>query len=117
MHERNEGRDHNGDALPCALPGNGRNLVTQTFAAACGHEHQGVVAAGHVLDDGLLRSSERLIAKNLAEDTQNVGRRVQKGRGWHGGYCPPCQTAILERTSFIRQCKLAKQGEHFFRMS
>jgi hypothetical protein len=30
------------------------------------------VSAGHVLDDGLLRASERLIAKNLAENTQNV---------------------------------------------
>jgi hypothetical protein len=23
-----------------------------------------------------------------------VAWRVQNGRGWHGGYCPPCQMAI-----------------------
>jgi hypothetical protein len=115
MHERNEGRHHNGDALPCALPGNGGYLVTQAFAAASGHEHQGVVSAGDVLDDGLLRPSERLIAKYLAEDTQNVGWRVQNGRGWHEGYCPPCQMAIGERALFISQCKCAKLAHAAFR--
>ena len=73
MHECNEGRDHNGDTLPCALSGNGRYLITQAFAAACGHEHQGVVAAGDMLDDVALRPPKRLIAKDFTEDAQNIG--------------------------------------------
>jgi hypothetical protein len=115
VHECNEGRHHNGDTLPCALSGNGWYLITQAFATACGHENQGVVSAGDVLDDGLLRASERLIAKNLAENTQNGAWRVQNGRGWHGSYCPPCQMANCERASFISQCKHAKQAPAAFK--
>ena len=39
------------------------------------------MATADMLNDGLLRASERLIAKNLAEDAQDVGGWIQNGRG------------------------------------
>ena len=72
VHERNERRHHNGDAQASLLPGNGGNLVTQTFAAASWHENQGIVSAGDMRDDVLLGASERLVAKHLTENAQDV---------------------------------------------
>ena len=46
----------------------GRHLVAQALAAARGHQHQGVVAAGDRLDDVLLFAAERAVAEDLLQD-------------------------------------------------
>ena len=68
VHQGNQGRDHDGDAMAQALSGNGRYLVAQAFAAARGHEHQSVKPGHHVFDNGLLRSAELVVAEDLAEN-------------------------------------------------
>ena len=68
VHQGNEGRHHNGDAKASVLSCNGRNLIAKAFAAACGHEHQGVLTSGDMLNDVALGPSKRLIAKDLAEN-------------------------------------------------
>ncbi len=56
VHQRDQRRDHDGDAVACALACNGRDLVAQRFAPASGHEHQCIAPGGHMVDDGLLRA-------------------------------------------------------------
>jgi hypothetical protein len=73
VHESNKRGHHNGDAKPRTLAGDGGNLVAQAFAATGGHENQSILSASDMLNDVLLRPSERLVAKDLAEDTQDVG--------------------------------------------
>ena len=105
MHERNEGGDHHGQALPRILSGNGGNLIAQTFAAPRGHEHQGILTRCDVLNDVLLGAAERLVAKDFTQDAQNLGVRVGNRDG-HGKYCPPCREGGRcngERTK--RHCK------------
>ena len=72
VHESNKRGDHNGDAKSRTLAGDGGNLVAQAFAAARGHEDQGITSAGDVRDDVLLGASERLVAKHLTENAQDV---------------------------------------------
>ncbi len=50
------------------LAGDGRNLVTQAFAPARGHQDQGIVARHHVLDDGLLGPAEMVVTENFAKN-------------------------------------------------
>jgi len=75
VHQRDQRRDHHRDALPGLLARNCRNLVTQRFAAAGGHQHQRVATRHHVLDDRLLRPTELTVAKDFLKnemDRQNV---------------------------------------------
>ena len=73
MHQRDERRDDDGGAVLLLLAHDGRDLVAQAFAAAGGHEHQRVAAADHMLDDGLLRSTEMLITKCVLQDGLREG--------------------------------------------
>ena len=68
VHQRDQRGDHDGHALAGLLAGYGRNLVAQAFAAASGHQHQGVVAGHHVLHDGLLGAAEPVVAEDLAKN-------------------------------------------------
>jgi hypothetical protein len=74
VHERNQRRHHQGGALARTMPGNSWNLVAQRFTAARGHEHHGVTATQHVVDDGALRATEILIPKHLLQDVEGVWR-------------------------------------------
>ena len=80
VHQGNQRRNNHSHALPCAVAGNGRNLVTKGFAAAGGHEHQGVAATAHVFNDVLLGATKALVAKYFMQD---VGIRHEAGvPGW-----------------------------------
>ena len=82
VHQRNQRRHHDGDAQPGLLARNGRNLVTQAFATAGGHQHQRVAPRHHMADDGLLWPAKTGVAKNLLQngrDRQNRGRGRVKG--------------------------------------
>ena len=75
VHERNERRHHDGDAVARTLARDGRNLVTQRFAAARRHEHQRIAAATHVLHDVRLRATKCAVAKHFAQDILRIHRR------------------------------------------
>ena len=77
--------------MPGLLPGNGRNLVAKTLAAASRHQDQGVVAGHDVLDDGLLGAAELVVAEDLAKNVLGS----QKGQQWD-------EKALLSRLSTIR---------------
>ena len=53
VHQRDQRRHHDRHAVPGAVAGDRRHLVTQALAAAGGHQHQRVAAADHMLDDRL----------------------------------------------------------------
>ena len=50
------------------LAHDGGHLVAQALAAARGHEHQRIATRHHVLNDGLLRATKLLVAKNVFQD-------------------------------------------------
>jgi len=80
VHQRNQRRHDDGDALACTVAGDGRHLVTQALAATGGHQDQGVAAAGHVVDDGLLLTTESRVAKHLVQDLKGCrGRHHRSG--------------------------------------
>jgi hypothetical protein len=68
VHQRNQGRHHEGDTLARAVPRNRRNLVTQAFATAGGHQNQRVMARHHVFDNGLLGPAEMVVTENFAKN-------------------------------------------------
>ncbi len=72
LHEGDERRDDDS----AAGSQQGRNLVAEAFAAAGGHEHQGVAAVAHMADDLLLATAEGWIAEDSLQDVE--------GR-FHGG--------------------------------
>ena len=73
VHQRDQRRHHHGDAVPRSLARNGRDLVAKRFAAARGHEHQRIATCGHTVDDGLLRATKGVVAKNFAQDGEVRG--------------------------------------------
>ena len=74
VHQRDQRRDDDGDAVACALACNGRNLVTQRFAPARGHEHQRIATDRHMVNDGLLRAAKGVVAKYFAQDGEVGGQ-------------------------------------------
>ncbi len=74
VHQRNERRDHHRHAQPRIAPHDGRHLVAQALAAARGHQHQRVAAGDHMVDDGLLRATELLVAKDVVQDEMRGGQ-------------------------------------------
>ena len=71
LHQRDQGRHDDADPGPDQR----RNLVAQRLAAAGGHQHQGVPARAHMLDDGLLGSSELAVAEHPAQGFESARRR------------------------------------------
>ena len=71
VHQRNQGADDDGDALPRLLARNGGYLVAQRLAPAGGHEHQRITPHHDVFNDGLLRPPERAVAKNFLKNEVN----------------------------------------------
>ncbi len=74
VHQRDQRRDDDGDALPRFAPHDGRHLVAQRLAPARGHEHQGVAAGDNVFDDGFLRATEMLVAEDVVQDGKRGGQ-------------------------------------------
>ncbi len=77
LHQRDQRRDD--DAT--AGTQQGGDLVTQRFAAAGGHQHQGIAARDGVLDDLLLRSAEGGVAENIVKQGAGSGRSVGRTAG------------------------------------
>ncbi len=74
------------------------DLVAQRLAAARRHQHQGVAAARHRLDDVLLVAAERVVAEHVAQHVERRRRQIERGRApvelgrggvrvSHGGQC------------------------------
>ena len=63
FHECYQRRDHDG----CALHDERGQLVAQRLATAGRHEHKGIVASKHILDDGLLVAFELIEAEILLQ--------------------------------------------------
>ena len=84
VHQGDQRRHHDGDAVAGALARDGRDLVAQRLAAAGGHQHQGVAAGDDVVDDGRLRTAELLVAEDVVEDGAGGAGRWQQD----GPYCP-----------------------------
>ncbi len=73
LHERDQrGHHHAGPG-----PDEGRHLVAERLAAAGRHEHEGVAAADHGVDDVRLLAAERVVAPDLL---QHLERRAAGGR-------------------------------------
>src|SRR3546814_13743376 len=74
-----------------SLAQDGRDLVAQRLAATGGHQHQRVVAAGDVVDDGGLLAAEGGVAEDLLECLEWWGvmheRRVASRRRVSVGDC------------------------------
>ena len=62
------------------------DLIAQRLAAACGHEHERVAAADHLVDDGLLVAAEGFVTEDALQDFK--GARVRHGgrpeASWRG---------------------------------
>ena len=69
VHQRNQGRHHNGHPQTRLLAGNGRYLVAQGFAATCGHEYQRIAPLSDVFNNGLLWPAELRVAKYPVQDS------------------------------------------------
>ena len=74
VHQRNQRRHHDRNPMPRLPPHDRRNLVTQRLAAARWHQHQGVTAANHLFNDGLLGATKLLVAKNVVQDGMRCGQ-------------------------------------------
>ena len=67
VHQRDQRADDDRDALAGAMANDRRHLVAQALAAAGRHQHQGVAAAGDVIDDLFLGAAEFAVAEDLAQ--------------------------------------------------
>lgn len=76
VHQRNQRRDHDAHPMAQLLTRNGRHLIAQRFAAARGHEHQRIATRDHVRDDGLLRATKLLVAKDGLQNGLRGRHRV-----------------------------------------
>ena len=79
VHQGDQGRDHYAGAGAAE----GRNLITEGFAAASGHQHQGRAAGHYMVDDLRLGAPKGAIAKYFSQDLEG-GRDGGWGRA-HGG--------------------------------
>ena len=52
----------------------GGNLVADAFAAAGGHQHQGVAARDDVADGGILLATETGKSEDLSQDLGGIGK-------------------------------------------
>ncbi|MNF56383.1 hypothetical protein D3C84_378670 [compost metagenome] len=68
VHQRNQRRNHDRQAFAQQC----RHLETQGFAATGRHQHQGVAAAGHALNDCTLAATETVVAEDVLEDALSL---------------------------------------------
>ena len=69
VHQGDQGRDHHAGARAAE----GRDLITEGFAAAGGHQHQGRATAHHMANDLGLGAAKGAIAEHLSEDLEGIG--------------------------------------------
>jgi hypothetical protein len=85
LHEREQGRDHHGEA---AFKEQGRHLVAEALAAAGGHDGERVPLGQHGGDDLGLAGPEFAVSEHIGKDLAGgrEGARVGKrGPGRRGG--------------------------------
>ncbi|VVO45103.1 hypothetical protein PS710_06569 [Pseudomonas fluorescens] len=68
VHQCDQRRDHHRQAFAQQ----GRHLEAQGLAAAGRHQHQGVAAAGHALNDCTLAATETVVAEDVLEDALSL---------------------------------------------
>ena len=97
LHQGDQGRHHH----PHPAAAQGRNLITERFATAGGHQHQGRAATHHVVHDLLLGATEGAVAEHLAQHLGWIGGAGGSGGGaggvfggWGGGHGVADQIAI-----------------------
>ena len=78
LHERDQRGDDDARAKAALAAHERRYLITQRFAAGRRHQHQTVAAAGDVLDNFALLSSERGVAKDFVEDFERTGHEFER---------------------------------------
>ncbi len=110
VHQRNQRRYHQCDAMTGLLACNRRNLVTQRFAAAGRHQYQCITADKHMLDDGLLGPTELTVTKDLLKDILDGQdkddlklRIVPPGDGWGHVFlqCPSMKPLVYTRAQAL----------------
>ncbi|MNZ90218.1 hypothetical protein D3C78_1091730 [compost metagenome] len=77
FHQRDQRRNHHRQPLAQQC----RDLEAQRLATAGGHQHQGIAAAGHALDDPRLIATEGVVTENVFEDAlglvEHGGLRIE----------------------------------------
>ena len=68
VHQRNQRRDHDAHPTPGAMPRNRRDLITQRFATARGHQHQRITTAEHLINSFCLPAPKLGVAKHIVQD-------------------------------------------------
>ncbi len=68
LHQRNQRRDDDRHAVAQQ----GRNLVAQRFAAASGHQHQGITATRNLFDDLLLAATKGIVTENAFKNAEGL---------------------------------------------
>ncbi len=71
VHQRDQRRDDNRGAGPYQ----GRHLVADAFAAARGHQHQGIAPCHDMVDRGVLLTAKAGKAENLAQHLRRIAKR------------------------------------------
>ncbi|MNH08247.1 hypothetical protein D3C79_676580 [compost metagenome] len=83
VHQRDQWRDHHRQAR-AQQP---RHLETQRLAATGGHQHQGIAAIGHAVDDRCLAPAETVVAEDVLENALSLFEHVQLHKSpYHPGY-------------------------------
>ena len=85
MHQRDEGRDHDGEALTQE----GRQLIAQRLAAAGRHDGEHVLAVQHGAHDLFLAGPEGAEAEDGMEESGGVREGVAHLRRQCRAACPP----------------------------
>lgn len=91
LHQRDQRRDHNADAVAQQR----RHLIAQRLAATGGHQHQGIVTRSDVFDNGLLWAAEVVVTEDAAE--QFVGGGIHPLRIPRGSSPGRCQADAVAR--------------------
>ena len=73
VHQRDQRAHHHRHAVAAAVPHDRRHLVAQALAAAGGHQHQRVAAAGDVIDDRGLQATKRAVAEDFVQHLLGSG--------------------------------------------
>jgi hypothetical protein len=68
VHQGDQRRHHHGQAIAQQR----RHLEAQGLAATGRHQHQGIAAAGHALNDCTLTATETVVAEDVLEDALSL---------------------------------------------
>ena len=78
LHQRDQRRHDDARAETAFAAHQRRNLIAQRLAAARRHQHEAIAAAGDVLDNFALLSSERGVTEDFVEDFERTGHEFER---------------------------------------